>query len=70
MSFNYNPYRHIEVIKRTTDGPYILYCHACGADVAEYVHTVSVGELFRRIAVHIKESHKRTPEDFQGWSTL
>lgn len=71
MSFNYNPYKHIEVID--TGDKIVLYCHGCGAEISEWQGndfglTTHVLALFLAMAQHVKLSHKRTQADFTGWS--
>lgn len=64
MSFTYNPYKHIELIKGEYHWKW--YCHSCGGESeVEYMSLQNILFSFRQ---HLKESHGRDPEDFEGWS--
>ena len=64
MSFSYNPYRHIEILTGD-DGRTYLLCSSCGAEIALTSDYVSVA--FWIMMDHVRDSHKRGPEDFEGW---
>lgn len=70
MSFDYNPYRHIEVVRKTKYSPVHLYCHSCGKEWGDWTTQVTASILFDAMATHVKESHARTEEDFKDWSYL
>jgi hypothetical protein len=67
MSFNYNPYEHIEVLHKR-NGNFKLYCHSCGAIWGDFTGGAPAWRLFQDMAQHIKESHNRSRESFAGWS--
>jgi SAM-dependent MidA family methyltransferase len=67
MSFDYNPYEHIEVL-HLPHGNYKLYCHSCGAEWGDFIGAATVRLLFAEMAVHVVKSHGRTRSDFQDWS--
>jgi len=69
MSFDYNPFKHIEVVHEP-HGNYKLYCHSCGTIWGDYVSTVPVNILFDAVAKHILDSHKRSRESFDSYSTV
>lgn len=72
MSFDYNPYEHIEVIKRTED-TVAINCSSCGGERPKHFMPglpmdTPIAELFAIMAEHIATSHKRSREDFASWS--
>lgn len=70
MSFDYNPFKHIEVVK-TKDHKWRWYCHSCGAQSDRtWDRFGKIGDIFDNFIAHIKRSHNRTLEDFEGWSAL
>lgn len=71
MSFDYNPYEHIEVV--TKDDGFIIHCHSCGGDRPKPPEgplpaDTPISYLFNLMARHVLESHGRLPIDFAGWS--
>lgn len=71
MSFDYNPYNHIELVK--SDGGVRVHCHSCGgarpkSTEAPLSPATTIAEAFRVMAEHVRTSHARTPDDFEGWS--
>lgn len=69
MSFNYDPYRHIEVL-HTPGGDYKLYCHSCGGEFGDFVSATPVAVLFHHMALHVQESHRRNRTFFLDWSRV
>lgn len=69
MSFDYNPFKHIEVLHRP-HGNYRVYCHGCGAELGDFIGDVPAKVLFATMAAHIVKSHHRSLTDFDGWSIL
>lgn len=73
MSFSYNPYKHIELIQRDhDDGRWFWHCHSCGADSDRedrpyFLISFDLGELVASFRSHIRNSHNRTEQDFEGW---
>lgn len=67
MSFSYNPYMHIEVIR--SDRFFRVHCHSCGWDGPVMTGNVTVDMAFEVMADHVQHSHARTKEDFTGWSS-
>jgi hypothetical protein len=67
MSFSYNPYQHIEVLHKE-HGNYQLHCPSCGKQWGDWTGTVPARHLFKEVADHVRLSHARTREDFDGWS--
>lgn len=71
MSFDYNPYEHIEVIK---DGNGVrILCGSCGGERPRRNEpplplTITAEVLFNAMDHHLLTSHKRTKDDFTGWS--
>lgn len=67
MSFDYNPYEHIEII-RFDDGVG-WYCHSCGGESKEHwAFTTPVAEIMSSYFQHVTNSHQRKPEFFKDWS--
>jgi len=72
VGFDFDPYRHIEVVQDEDESEkWHLHCHSCGAEkIGDFdVHT-KLGELINRSQSHVRLSHQRTPEDFRGWSRM
>lgn len=71
MSFDYNPFRHIEVVEHEPDH-FSWYCHGCGADShrkgTTYSTVTSIGTVFSAFKAHIRNSHGRTEEEMKDWS--
>ena len=65
MSFDYNPWQHIEIIEDDKE-KIILHCHGCGGD--KELKTDSISDAFTQARIHIETSHGRSKEDFEGWS--
>jgi hypothetical protein len=71
MSFNYNPFQHIEVTWDDDMDNFSVYCHSCGGTRirdAKFPRGTPIELLFYANARHVRESHNRIPEDFIGWS--
>jgi hypothetical protein len=66
MSFDYNPYEHIELV-RQEDGGWSPYCHSCGAELRSFLPSEPISSFVFEIGVHVLTSHKRDHEDFAGW---
>ncbi len=69
MSFDYNPYKHIELVEEK--GYWSWHCHGCGGDSEydwdpDHDYLQPIIDDYRK---HLLNSHKRTPEDFENWST-
>ena len=69
MSFDYDPYRHIEVT-HDPHGNYKLYCHSCGKHWGDWTGAATIGLFFAEMAKHVAKSHARNREDFASWSAL
>ena len=72
MSFQYNPFNHIELIRADdkNDG-WIWYCHSCGADSARLSTpciTWDLTTLYANFRTHILTRHAMTEEDVKDWS--
>ena len=65
MSFDYNPYLHIELV-RSSRG-LVVHCHSCGGDMAIDEHA-RISDAFETAARHVRVSHERSRSDFEGWS--
>lgn len=70
MSFDYDPFRHFEIITATPDGTFLKWlCHKCGGEGkinhSENAPIKAIADDFKN---HLKNSHKKTPADFHGWS--
>ena len=64
MSFDYDPYRHFDIIK-VDPGWYQAMCHGCGTQVgSKYGATAPIGVFEQAIAQHVRNSHSRDEEDF------
>jgi hypothetical protein len=72
MSFNYNAYTHLE-LAQNADGKWTWVCEGCGGDGERSKFTAVIDEtepldtLIHSFHDHISDSHKRTPDDFEGW---
>lgn len=72
MSFDYNPYKHIEIISSTNPTGGIIgwcwYCHSCGAVGHRNLGIVIVDKLYEQYKDHLKKTHKNDTEDyFKDW---
>lgn len=70
MSWDYDPFRHFEVIIASPNGTtFKWYCHKCGGDGtlihSENAPIKTIRDDYRN---HLVNSHKKTPADFRGWS--
>ena len=65
MSWDYNPYQHIELIEEGFGWKWI--CYSCGAEM-KLKPTDSLITLKLDWFKHIKESHGQGKRDFKGWS--
>jgi len=65
MGFNYNPYKHIEIVE--SDGAWKWICHNCGGDMKR-PPTDSLVVIKLDWEKHIRESHGQGKRDFTGWS--
>lgn len=70
MSFDYNPFKHIEITRKTKHSPIHLYCHSCGAEWGDWKTTVTAKVLFDSMKQHVENSHQRTEQDFENRSYL
>lgn len=72
MGFDYNPYRHIEVI-RDENLPNIWYgyCSNCGNEqLGPFTSEDTIDTVNRVWRRHIIESHKRAEQSFAGWTPI
>lgn len=78
MSFDYNPFKHVELIQ-CDDEPnlWFWHCHSCGADSYRESRSDGLrvplnrtGDLITDFHRHIRRSHEFTPEllEARGWS--
>lgn len=71
MSFDFNPFRHIEVVlEDEEDDMWSAYCNGCGAVLKMHSSGEPIGTFIDNIKAHLSSSHDRTPEDMKGWSTF
>lgn len=58
MSFDYNPYKHIEIIQEADR--YYLYCHGCGGRPLSVSlrRSLSLPTLFYTMGDHVRTSHR------------
>lgn len=71
MSFDFDPYRHIEIVQPDDATGWTIYCHSCGMvsnDTKEIDAPIAV--FIRAMAQHVNNSHARTKKDFETWSYL
>lgn len=67
MSFTENPFKHVTF--GVVDESHVqLECSSCGGTNGPYPKDMTAGELLEKQEFHVKLSHKRTPEDFRGWT--
>jgi hypothetical protein len=67
VSFSYNPLRHFDVVKDDV-GWYQAVCHGCGGEVGSKFDATTAISVFEQAMVqHIRSSHGRTEDDFEGW---
>lgn len=70
MSFDYNPFRRIQLVEK--DGKWCQYCPGCG-DVlreAEFTSDTPIADMLLKNQEHVREMHRRDPEDFRGWGVF
>lgn len=67
MSFSHNPYKHIEFVEKE-DGKWVWYCHGCGEECHVGLPIEMASTLLASFKRHLWSSHKRKPDDFDGWS--
>lgn len=79
MSFDYNPFKHIELVddppvegySTTMDSDtYAIYCHGCGSSKDRIPKDAPASRAFEVMDRHVRRSHNYTPEilDERGWS--
>jgi hypothetical protein len=70
MSFDYDPYRHIELVRAVNDDTlWRWHCHSCGGGWNSQPEPLCRADrLYRYFQAHLISSHERTPEDFAGWT--
>lgn len=80
MSFNYNPYKHMELVvddetEELIEKDYVVgtgwkwHCHGCGADSKQSWSSLEdMLTVIKDYFAHILKSHARKPEDFDSWS--
>jgi hypothetical protein len=74
MSFDHNPYKHVELIQSDEDSNlWFWHCHSCGADGNRtgLVSELPLSEtqvIIDDFYAHIRKSHGRNEEDFASWS--
>lgn len=67
MSFQSNPYEHVDVVQRD-DGRWTWECESCGGEGMGFEQTSQLELLLDDFHMHIQKSHGRTIDDFEGWS--
>lgn len=72
MSFDYNVFKHVELVV-TDDDPnlWFWHCHGCGADgdrKGQKLPLEKADELVASFHAHVRKSHACTPEDMAEWS--
>jgi hypothetical protein len=68
MSFDYNPYKHIDIVQ-DDDGEWGIYCSSCGMEKYMFDENATIADLISVQGLHLLNSHKRSPESFASWST-
>lgn len=69
MSFDYNPFKHIELVQdEHSPQLWYWYCHGCGAEGE--LHSMHLNDLYENYREHLIRGHARFPESFEGWSIL
>lgn len=66
MSFTNNPFRNVN-FRIQNNGCIRWECDSCGGESEDFVATISAFELAADFQAHVRESHGRTPVDFEGW---
>lgn len=67
MSFSENPFTNMEVVSNE-DGTVGYRCSSCGGGWREkWQSSVAVLVLRRAFDSHLKNSHDRSPEHFEGY---
>ena len=73
MSFDYNPYKHIELTK-DDDGFINVYCHSCGSEKVnkdvDLIPDGPMGQAFLIMAEHVEQSHNLSRDEVKDWSVL
>jgi hypothetical protein len=68
MSFARNPYKAVTL--ETNDGSLCRWeCDSCGGTGQWYSLAGPLWKIIADFRDHVRDSHKRTPEDFRGWSS-
>lgn len=69
MSFDYNPFKHVELVQSDEDEEmWCAHCHSCGANLKPHHEGNSLDVWLRNIKAHLTVSHERDEEDFATWS--
>jgi len=81
VSFDYNPYKHMEIVLIETEGEtskgrgpisgWTWHCHSCGGHgniLREEFESLQI--IFVEWQLHISQSHGYPPEFFKDWSTF
>lgn len=79
MGFDYNPYKHLELIQRESEhtdsggrtykAGITWYCHNCGGEGQEaWKITSSLKPIVDHWFRHLISSHNAMPIHFEGWS--
>lgn len=70
MGFDYNPYRHFEIVAASPNGTTFKWiCHNCGGE-GKIIHSENapIKAITDDYKNHLATSHRKSPSDFQGWS--
>lgn len=85
MSFDYNPFKHFEIIKVQLVDPddelnneqpksYAWYCHSCGRESHTQGIAFGMGAAISTIEAsyrqHLRTSHRMEPQDVEDWPRL
>jgi hypothetical protein len=66
VSWDYNPYKHIELIKDDESERWWWYCHNCGGE-GRFM-SMLLADLEQDWLKHIRNSHAQFPDYFEDWS--
>jgi hypothetical protein len=73
VSFTHHGYTHLE-LAQTESGKWTWVCESCDWDGRHGKHSVVIESnsplelLIEAYHEHVAQSHKRTRQDFEGWS--
>lgn len=70
MSFTENPYYTLTVSESVSTGKIHWVCDSCGGQSKTgFDSSTPVDVIWNDFIDHIRNSHRRTPSDFEGWGT-